>query len=102
MGRLSLPQHSGAMLSPVASINSIGEWLGLGLASLIAVLDPERIVIGGGVGEAGNLLLAPARRAMADSVTGGDRRPLPEVVPATLGNEAGVLGAALLARNYGK
>ena len=85
-----------------AAITSIGEWLGLGLASLIAVLDPERIVIGGGVAEAGNLLLAPARRAMAESVTGGDRRPLPEVVPAALGNEAAALGAALLTRRYAK
>ena len=84
----------------LAALTSIGEWLGRGLASLIAVLDPERIVIGGGVGEAGQLLLAPARRAMADSVTGGDRRPLPDVVAATLGNDAGVLGAALLAQDH--
>jgi glucokinase len=81
-----------------AAIRSIGEWLGWGLASLIAVLDPDRIVVGGGVGEAGELLLAPAREAMANTVTGGARRPLPEVVPAQLSNEAGVVGAALLAR----
>jgi glucokinase len=84
----------------LAALTSIGEWLGRGLASLIAVLDPERIVIGGGVGEAGELLLAPARRAMAASVTGGGRRPLPVVVSATLGNEAAVLGAALLAQDH--
>jgi glucokinase len=86
----------------LATLASIGEWVGRGLASLIAVLDPERIVVGGGVGEAGELLLRPARRAMADFVTGGDRRPLPDVVGATLGNEAGALGAALLALDHSK
>jgi glucokinase len=79
----------------LASLTTVGEWLGRGLASLTAVLDPERIVVGGGLGEAGELLVGPARAAMAESVTGAGRRPLPEVVSATLGNRAGVIGAAL-------
>jgi glucokinase len=81
-----------------AALAEVGEWLGRGLASLVAVLDPERIVVGGGVSEAGDLLLEPARAALAASVTGGGRRPLPAVVGAELGNEAGVVGAAMLAR----
>ncbi len=81
-----------------AALADVGEWLGRGLASLVAVLDPERIVVGGGVSEAGDLLLEPARASLATAVTGGGRRPLPGVVGAELGNEAGVVGAAMLAR----
>lgn len=86
----------------LAALTTVGEWTGRGLASLIAVLDPERIVVGGGLGEAGELLLAPAREAMAESVTGAGRRPLPPVVSAALGNRAGVIGAALEADRYAK
>lgn len=83
----------------LAALADVGEWLGRGLASLVAVLDPEIVVVGGGVSESGDLLLDPARRQLAASVTGADRRPLPSVVAARLGNEAGVVGAAMLARN---
>ena len=87
---------------PVAlgALTDVGEWLGRGLASLVAILDPEVIVVGGGVSESGDLLLDPARRLLAASVTGADRRPLPEVVAAQLGNEAGVVGAAMLAHRH--
>jgi glucokinase len=84
----------------LAAMTTVGEWLGRGLASLVAVLDPERIVIGGGLGEAGELLLEPAEVALAESVTGGARRPLPPVVSATLGNQAGAIGAALEADEH--
>lgn len=84
----------------IAALSDVGEWLGRGLASLVAILDPELVVIGGGVSESADLLLDPARRQMAASMTGADRRPLPPVVAAELGNEAGVVGAAMLARNH--
>lgn len=74
-------------------------WLGRGLADLAAVLDPGRFVVGGGVAEAGELLLAPARAAYAERLTGGRFRPHAEIVPAGLGNEAGLVGAADLARS---
>lgn len=82
----------------VAAFDEVGGWLGVGLAGLVAVLDPGVIVIGGGVSEAGELLLRPAREAFAASVTGGGRRPLPELKLARLGNDAGLEGAADLAR----
>jgi glucokinase len=85
----------------LAALSDVGEWLGRGLASLVAILDPELIVVGGGVSESGELLLEPARRQLAASVTGAARRPLPRVVAAQLGNEAGVVGAAMLARDDG-
>jgi glucokinase len=84
----------------LTAVTDVGEWLGRGLASLVAVLDPAVIVVGGGVSEAGDLLLDPARRLMRENVTGAERRPLPPVVAATLGNDAGVVGAALLAAGH--
>lgn len=76
----------------------VGRWLGQGLADLASLLDPGRFVIGGGVGEAGELLLAPARSAFAERLTGGTHRPHAQIVAAALGNEAGMVGAADLAR----
>ena len=75
-----------------------GTWLGMGLANLAAAFDPELFVIGGGVSETGGLLLDPARRAFAKGLTGRGYRPEARVVAAALGNEAGVIGAADLAR----
>jgi glucokinase len=76
----------------------IGRWLGTGLADLAAILDPGCFVIGGGVSEAGELLLAPARAAFAGGLTGAAYRPLAEIRLARLGPDAGVIGAADLAR----
>lgn len=84
----------------LAALTEVGEWLGRGLASLVAVLDPAVIVVGGGVSEAGDLLLDPARELMRQNVTGAERRPLPPILAASLGNEAGVVGAALLASRH--
>ena len=75
-----------------------GEWLGLGLADLTAVLDPAAFVISGGVSEAGDLLVAPARATLAAQMPGGDLRPMPEIRVASLGNDAGLIGAADIAR----
>ncbi len=77
----------------------IGEWLGTGLANLVAAFDPELIVIGGGVSEAGDRLLDPARDALARSLVGVGHRVVPPVVGATLGPEAGLIGAAAQARD---
>jgi glucokinase len=82
----------------LALFAELANWLGLGLASLTAVLDPTLVVLGGGVSEAGDLLLEPVRAALAREVTGGSRRPLPEVRLAALGNDAGLIGAADLTR----
>lgn len=76
-----------------------GQWLGAGLANLAAAFDPELFVIGGGVSEAGDLLLGPAREAFERGLTGRGYRPEARVVAAALGNEAGLVGAAALARD---
>jgi glucokinase len=74
-----------------------GYWLGVGIASLVSLLDSELVVIGGGLSSAGDLLLGPARSAFERSVFAPDHRTLPPIVPARLGPEAGIVGAALLA-----
>jgi glucokinase len=79
----------------------IGEWLGVGLANLVAAFDPELLVIGGGVSAAGDLLLDPARTALEQSLVGAGHRVIPPVVRAHFGPEAGVVGAAALARSSG-
>ncbi|MCW2713942.1 MAG: glucokinase, family [Frankiales bacterium] len=78
----------------------IGTWLGQGLADLAAVLDPGAFVVGGGVADAGDLLLAPAREAFDARLTGSGSRPHAEIRLAVLGNEAGLIGAADLARQH--
>lgn len=80
------------------AFRSVGDWLGVGCANLVAVFDPELVVIGGGVSRAGDRLLEPARRALARSLVGAGHRDLPPLVAAAGGAEAGLVGAADLAR----
>lgn len=81
----------------VEVLATTGFWLGVGIASVVNAVDPAVVVIGGGVIAAGSLLLDPAREAyMARLLGRGHRDPAP-VVEATLGGDAGVVGAGLLA-----
>lgn len=77
---------------------SVGDWLGVGVANLVAAFDPEVVVIGGGVSAAGDRLLEPARTALVRSLVGAAHRKVPALVAAQLGPEAGLVGAAELAR----
>jgi len=76
----------------------LGSNLGLAVASLVAVLDPEIVVIGGGVSAAGELLLEPIRAAYLEHLPARGFRPELKIVGAQLHNDAGVVGAADLAR----
>ncbi len=95
--RAALDGDAGAL----AVMDDLGWWVALGLANLTALFDPDRVVLGGGLAGAGELLLAPTRRAFAELVEGGDARPAVPIVPATLGERAGAIGAALAARAGG-
>ena len=79
------------------AFGQVGDWLGVGLANLVAAFDPECVVVGGGVSAAGDRLLAPARAALERSLVGGRRREVPPVLAARLGPRAGLVGAADLA-----
>ena len=76
-----------------------GDWLGQGIATLAMLFDPSIVVIGGGVVDAGELLLEPARKAMMREMPFVGKHPVPEIVAAKLGNDAGLVGAADLSRS---
>ena len=82
----------------VHALQQLGFWLGQACASLSAVLDPQRFVFGGGVAVAGELLLGPIREAYRQNLPARGYHPEPEFVIAELVNDAGVVGAADLAR----
>ncbi|MDQ4084542.1 MAG: ROK family glucokinase [Actinomycetota bacterium] len=79
-------------------VDEIGRWLGEGIATLAAVLDPATVALGGGVADAGELLTRPAADAFRATLTGRGHRPELEIRKAQLGNQAGLIGAADLSR----
>ena len=101
-GRLGSDSGSGPGLrsgagDPDARVvwNEAVDALAFALAMTAAVAAPELIVIGGGLSGAGDVLLVPLRQKVTARVTPPQRQP--ELVPAALGDQAGLLGAALLA-----
>ncbi|WP_168915897.1 ROK family glucokinase [Microcella flavibacter] len=80
------------------ALRQLGHWLGQACASLSAVLDPELFVFGGGVSIAGDLLLDPVRESYLSHLPARGYHPEPRFVVAELVNDAGVVGAADLAR----
>jgi glucokinase len=82
----------------VELLAELGRWIGEGSASVAALLDPALVVIGGGVGAAGDLLLDPARTGFLSQLSGRGFRPEARFELASMGNDAGIVGAADLAR----
>jgi glucokinase len=98
---------TGALVSQAAAdgdkaaleaLREIGDWLGVGVAGLAAAFDPDLVVVGGGVSDAGAMLFEPAQAALGRTLTGRGYRPEPRIVPALLGTAAGFVGAAAQAR----
>lgn len=79
-------------------LSDLGSMLGRAVASLVAVLDPELVVIGGGVSAVGDLLLDPIRKSYLEHLPARGFRPELRIEAARLVNDAGVVGAADLAR----
>ncbi len=94
ISKLILAGDPGAL----AALRQLGDWLGQACASLGAILDPQIFVFGGGVAQAGDLLLEPIRLAYLENVPARGYHPEPEFRIAELVNDAGVVGAADLAR----
>ncbi len=90
------PGAPGALLA----LRRLGGWLGEAAASIGAILDPQMFVIGGGVAQAGDLLLGPIREAYLAHLPARGYHPEPEFRIAELVNAAGVVGAADLARRH--
>ncbi|MDP1711522.1 MAG: ROK family glucokinase [Candidatus Nanopelagicaceae bacterium] len=82
----------------LAAFNTTAQWLGAGIASLSVVLDPGCVIIGGGVIDAGEILLEPTRVAVERYMPFAGKHPSPRIIAAQLGNEAGLVGVADLAR----
>lgn len=74
------------------------DWLGLACASYSLIIDPQAIIIGGGVVDAGELFLAPVRAAMRKYMPFAESHVPPKIIAAKFGNDAGLIGAAELVR----
>jgi len=82
-------------------LEEVAGWLAVGLANLASILDPALFVVGGGLVAAGDALIGPAGDGLGRRLRAAGRRPDVPVVPARLGERAGAVGAALLARPAG-
>lgn len=80
-----------------ALVAEVGRAFGAGIADLIAIFDPEIVVVGGGLGSIGESIVGPARRVVVDSLHGGNLRVPPIIQVAALGPAAGAVGAAMAA-----
>lgn len=82
----------------LAAFSKQADWLGLACASYSLIIDPEAIIIGGGVADAGELFLAPVRESMRKYMPFGESHVPPKIIAAKFGNDAGLIGAADLVR----
>jgi len=81
------------------ALEFVARHIGRALVTLVAVLDPDVIVLGGGVSDAGAALTTPVHEEFARHYGPYSQRPVPRIVIASMGNTAGVVGAAALARS---
>jgi glucokinase len=83
-------------------MHRFGWWVAVGLANLVNALDPQAIVIGGGLVDAGELLLEPVRQSFLELVEAVEVRPEVPILAAALGPHAGAVGAGLLGEVLGR
>lgn len=76
----------------------LGGWLGLGVANIAEIIDPSVVIVGGGVSRAGEVLLGPMRASVRRHLSGAEHRPILSLRLAEMGNDAGLVGVADLAR----
>ncbi len=84
----------------IEALAETGRLLGIGLANIVHILNPEVVAVGGGVAGAGDFILEPARKSMKEHLI-GDILSTVRIVPAELGNMAAFLGASMLALEKG-
>lgn len=92
IGRLAVEGSAAAK----QALDELGFWLGVGITNLTNILNPEVVIVGGGLSQLGDLLLEPARKVVRDCAL-RPGRDLVRIVQAELGPDAGMVGAALLA-----
>lgn len=81
-------------------LDEFSRWLGLGITNVVALLDPERVIIGGGMSKESELFLPATVAQVDETLFGRGRRPVVPLLAATLGERAGVIGAGLLAARH--
>lgn len=97
-GRTVFDAASQGDRTAIEVVDAYEEYLAEGLANLVNIFRPQCILLGGGISHQGEALLAPVRQLMAARSYGGDCIPVPKLAAATLGNDAGILGAAALSK----
>ena len=99
-GRTSFDAMRKGDASAQAVVNEYIEYLGNGVSSFVNILQPEYLVIGGGISKEGETLLAPLRKIVKrESFNVGGEAMRTKIVAAQLGNDAGIIGAAFLGKN---
>jgi len=88
----------GGAVDAVAVLEEYARRVAIGLVGLVNIFDPEKVVVSGGLVELGDVLLQPLRAAFDGRIEGAPHRPAVPIVAAELGGRAGVVGAAVLAR----
>lgn len=96
IGRLAVEGSAAAK----QALDEIGSWLGVGISNLTNILNPEVVIVGGGLSQLGDLLLEPARKTVREYAL-RPGRDLVRIVQAELGPAAGMVGAALLVWDAG-
>ena len=79
--------------------SEIGKYIGIGVSNIIALFDPDIVVISGGISKAGKVLFEPIKKTLAKKVFGAEYRTY-KIVPARLGDDAGILGAVYFASEF--
>ena len=76
------------------------KYLGEGIITVVNIFRPEKIILGGGIANSGDLLIDSVNEYIKDKCMGGENVPVPPIVKAALGNDAGVIGAGMLEHGY--
>jgi glucokinase len=92
---LAVEAYRGDILAQ-KTYEEVGKILGLAFANIVNLIDPELIVIGGGVVESSDLFLNQAKKAMQENIESDEARKKVKIVKSKLGKQAGAIGAALL------
>ena len=99
-GRTSFDAMRKGDVSAQKVVDEYIEYLGNGISSFVNILQPEYLVVGGGISKEGETLLAPLRKIVKrESFNVGGEAMRTKIVAAKLGNDAGIIGAAFLGKN---
>lgn len=85
-------------ITAMAVIDKYIDYAAAGISSLVTVFRPQAVIIGGGVGAEGNYLINPLKKRLYEQTFSAEQIGIPEIVTAKLGNDAGIIGAAMLCR----